>query len=1346
MRRNLLWVVLAFLVLTSKVAAQTGTTSLRGTVVDMTGGVVQGAKVTLSDPVRSAERTSTTNASGAYEFLSLPPGNYSVSVEMTGFRKYHQSGLQLLVDSPATVNITLQVGSTTETIEVTAQAETLNTSNASLGIAFGENQVKQLPLEGRNVPDLLSLQAGVAYIGNRADARPDVDTRNGAVNGAHSDQSNVTLDGVDVNDETRGYAFTSVLPVTLDSVQEFRVTTTNYTADQGRSSGAQVSLVTKSGGNDFHGSLYEYHRNTITSANDYFVKISELRNGQPNVPPKLIRNIFGGSVGGPFRKNRLFFFANYEAHRQREENSVLRIVPSLALRDGVVQYLCNEITDSQGNKTLDTTTCPGGTVQGKTGPHQIQPGYEGLGYQDVKTLDPLGLGADQAVLDYFNKFPTTNLDSTQGDGLNLVGFRFRGAVPTSDNWYIARLDYKITDSGSHSIFWRGALKNYSHNEPPYLPGQGPQKGLADYSKGFSVGYTGVLRPNLVNNFRWGYTRQSSGTLGNSDQPFIRFRGLNDDTTSNNSSLQVVRTNVFQVPVHNFTDDVSWTKGKHTLQFGVNVGFLRTSRSNTLSSFSSAEANPNQLPTAGIANKGIPGDPPVSGFPVVDPGFNTGYDYPFMALLGSVSQVNARYNYKIDGSVLPQGTPLSRHFAADSYEFYAQDSWKIKPNLTVTYGLRYSLSSPPWETNGVQVGPTMNLGDWFNLRAQNMNQGIGSSADPVISLDLAGPAHGKSGFYDWDYHNFSPRLAVAWSPGASGGFWKRLLGGSGQTTIRAGFGIVYDRVGQGLLTTFDKRGSFGLSTSLTNKNGCETLDKAPRLTDVNVIPNLDAAGNPILDNCKNPIYTPAPPGAFPQTPPYGSQKGAFTSGNSVDRSLKTPYSYTLDLSVGRELGHDFSIDVSYVGRLSHRLLALEDLAQPADLVDPKTGVDYYSAVKALSKLYNPVGDGTNGLPASQITPAMVGPTAQYWYDMTQPLQPGGAYRLDGDSVSGTASFCDPGFTSTTDALEMNYALFSCYFNNESTAIQVLDQAGFPDPNHPGDPINNIPGVVYYGNCGATASVPNCYLNSQYNSLLAWRSVGTASYHALQVNLRKHPSKGVQFDLNYTYSKSIDLESDAERVDLQVQALGFIQNAWRPKQLRGVSDFDTPHQINANWIVELPFGKGKVLGKYAGRSLDEAIGGWQLSGLARWTSGFPVNIGNGSAWPTNWEYNPNATQIRRAVTGTTKNPDGSVNIFPDPSGPTGLGAFRPTVPGESGARNPIRGDGFAGLDLGLGKRWTMPWKESQSLQFRWEVFNVLNLTRFDVQTITSNIDAGSSFGNYSGLSTNPRVMQFALRFEF
>ena len=201
-----------------------------------------------------------------------------------------------------------------------------------------KDKCARFPLEGRNVPDLLSLQAGVAYTGNRIGDK-DQDTRNGAVNGARSDQSNVTLDGVDVNDQSNGYAFTSVLPVTQDSVQEFRVTTTNYGADQGQGSGAQVALVTKSGTNAFHGSAYEYLRNTITSANDYLVKQSELNIGAPNKPLQLNRNIFGATVGGPLRKDRLFFFTNYEGTREREQQRAERVIPTPSLCQGIFQYV-----------------------------------------------------------------------------------------------------------------------------------------------------------------------------------------------------------------------------------------------------------------------------------------------------------------------------------------------------------------------------------------------------------------------------------------------------------------------------------------------------------------------------------------------------------------------------------------------------------------------------------------------------------------------------------------------------------------------------------------------------------------------------------------------------------------------------------------------------------------------------------------------------------------------------------------------------------------------------------------------------------------------------------------------
>src|SRR6266851_8484834 len=237
--------VVVVLISESLALAQTGTTSLRGAVTDKSGATVAGAKVNAINAAEAINREGTTGSAGEYEFLGLQPGVYSLTVEQDGFRKYEQNKLQLLVNSPATQNVTLEIGSSVQTVEVSAQTQTLNTSDASLGTAFTERQIKELPLEAGNVPELLSLQAGVAYTGNRPDINKDTDTRSGAVNGARSDQSNITLDGVDVNSDLKGYAFTSVLPITQDSVQEFRVTTSNYNADEGRSSGAQVSLVTK---------------------------------------------------------------------------------------------------------------------------------------------------------------------------------------------------------------------------------------------------------------------------------------------------------------------------------------------------------------------------------------------------------------------------------------------------------------------------------------------------------------------------------------------------------------------------------------------------------------------------------------------------------------------------------------------------------------------------------------------------------------------------------------------------------------------------------------------------------------------------------------------------------------------------------------------------------------------------------------------------------------------------------------------------------------------------------------------------------------------------------------------
>jgi hypothetical protein len=1303
--------------------AQTGTTSLRGTVSDKTGGVITGANVVLRSQERSFERQTSSDETGVYEFLSLPPGTYALTVESAGFRKHEQRDLELLVNNPATVNVRLEVGATSETIEVNAQAITLNATDASLGIAFGENQVKQLPLEGRNVPDLLSLQPGVVYTGNRSDVDQDTDTRSGAVNGARSDQTNVTLDGIPVNPKG-GYAFNSVLPVTLDSVEEFRVTTVGGNADEGVSGGAQVALVTKSGTDKFHGSAYEYHRNTATSANDFFVKSAQIQtcenNGTPlsdkscNQAPKLIRNIFGASLGGPLKKNRLYFFTNFEATRRAEQASQLSAVPSDAMKDGVIRYLCTLNTDGSYN----TQACPGGSVTGLDGKSfPVPAGYYGLGPAALQQMDPQGIGVDNAIIKYLNTFPTSNTIGT-GDGYNYVGYRFASPISDTKNWYIARLDYNLTADAKQRLSVSGGLANESNSQAPYLPGEPPQYTVVNFNKGIVANYSAVITPNLLNNFRYGFVRESVGNIGNSNQTWVYLRGLNDGLGA------ITRSQSFQRPTHNFYDDVSWTHGRHTWQFGVQISLLRDAESNYNNSYNDAVTNSSWIDTGSLsANSTSPFNPISQGFPAVDLSFANSYDYPTMALYGAVSQVDGYYNYLKNGSVQPEGAPVARNFAEDAYELYAQDVWKVKPNLTVTLGVRYSMFSPPWETNGLEVTPTINLGNWFLQRAANMMQGIPSNQDPLISFDLSGPANGgRPGYYNWDYDNLGPRVAVAYSPYADSGLLGALFGGKGESSIRAGFGIVYDRAGESLVDDFNTGGSYGLSTTLTTQEGSLSAATAPRVTDINTIPTVAADG-------VTPILVPAPKATFPTQFPIG----LFDVQTGVDQNLKTPYSYTIDFSFGRELPSGFSLEVAYVGRLSHRLLTPVDLAMPMDLYDKKSGLDYFKAITALGKIYRS-GETTDQFQANLASlPSNV---QQYFADMVQPLVSGGAYAV------GNCTNPNGTMTSTMSPVVAIYDFFCGYNYQETSALQYWDTGGIPDAN--------IPGQAYLPTGGAYS-----FFNQQFASLYAWRSIGAANYHAMDVTLRHKMSHGLQFDFNYTFSKSIDMSSDAERAGVFGGLGGQVYNAWDPSLNRAVSDFDVTHQFNANWILDLPFGKGRRIAPDAHGALNAVIGGWQLSGLFRLTSGFPVNVSAGARYITDWQLSPNAFLTSPVKTGTytvpatnpdgTPNPDaGAVNVFAN--GPAAVNSFRVPFPGEVGQRNSIRGPGYFGIDMGLAKRWTMPWSDKQTLQFRWEVFNITNSVRFDVQTGNEYLDVGNSFGNYSGLLTNPRVMQFALRYEF
>jgi hypothetical protein len=1310
-----------FLLAGSLVWAQTGTTSLRGIVSDAKGAVVAGAEVTVADRQNGLTRSVKTDGQGEYQFQQLPPATYTLTVAGAGFATLTQDKVELLVGVPSSLNVTLQVQGQSVTVEVTGEGTHVNTTDATMGNAFDSKQIQELPFEGRNPVEMLSLQAGVTYTSPTTGTNVNnmTDTRSGSVNGGRSDQANITLDGVDNNDQENGFAFTGAVRSTLDSVEEFRVTTTNSNADEGRSSGAQVQLVTKSGTNGWHGSAYEANRSNIGEANDWFNKSDELNTQQQNIPPFLRRNTFGASFGGPIKKNKLFFFANWEKQIQHESTETVRIVPSMNLRNGISSYWCvtsdpNCVVGNTGNNGANFTIGSAAGVPAGDLLVTMTPGTLSLLDPNcfAENVCPLGPGANPSAMSIMRSFPAPNsifaTDSLSGlasDGYNYQGFGFAGATPLTFNTYIAKLDYNLTQNGNHRIFVRGIMNGDRVDQAPEFPGLAPNIAQVTVAKSLAIGYTAVLTNNLINTFHYGLTRQAVDQVGAGNTDFVNLRGLDFTGGQTNNSYDVA------VPVHNFIEDVSWIKGKHTFGFGGNLRLLGNLKASYLSSFSDAVTNASWFNVSGIANKGTSLDPGAPQFgplgsnyhlPGVDPGFNNSWDYPITALTGILTEVDQRYNFTTAGVTLPDGAANVRHFVNREFETYVQDSWRVRPNLTFTYGLRWTLLQPPYEKNGVEVAPTTSLNSWFAQRASSML--TGQPFNDPITFGLAGNANGKPSYWGYDYKDFAPRIAIAFSPDSTDGLLGRLLGGPGKTSIRLGVGMYYDHFGQGVVNTFDQNGSFGLSTLLTNTGGVQAVDGvAAQLTQGGQAAPRMGTTNPLY-TLPPTLITPSPGASFPATFPLTN----FAVQWGLDDKLKTPYSYAFNLSFERELKHNFTIETAYVGRIGRRLLQQEDLAQPRDIVDPASHMDYYTATRMLD---NAVLAGT---PESSVQ------KIPYWENLFGATSAG----------PGGAAGCTPGVGNPTATQNM-YDLMQCGFvHNETTFQQIIDGVG-------GTPC--FPGCITLG--GVPQTTPQ-YFSSQFASLYAWRAIGNSYYNAGQLILRHAMSHGVQFDLNYTYSHSIDEGSDAERIG-DLGGLGDqIFNAWNPGLQRATSTFDATHQINSNWVVELPYGKGKPFGSGSGRIANSVLGGWAVTGVGRWTSGFPVSVGNGAAWATNWDLSGYATQIGpNPPTGITI-VNGEPNMFKDYT--TAVNSYRQDFPGEVGNRTSLRGPGYFDIDAGLHKVFNIT--ERQQLQFRWDVFNAFNSVRFDVQSANISPDVQSAFGFLSRTLTLYRRMEFGVHYQF
>ena len=1264
--------VTVMLGIASLARAQAGTGALSGTVKDSQGGVVPGAMVTVVLPTTGATRSGTSNQQGAFNFPGLPPGMYTLRVELTGFRPVVHEKVELGVDRTTQLDVVLAVGAITDTVTVTEASPIINTTDASVGSTLSQQTIERLPVEGRNIVHLLSLQPGAVFIPT-ANANT-VDPRYGAVAGSRADQQNVTLDGIDVNDPQLQAAYTSAVRMTQDALQEFRVSTTNYSAEAGRSSGAQVSLVTRSGTNQYNGSGYWFLRRTATSANEYFTKLAQVLADEPSKAPKLDKDIFGAAFGGPIRRNRMFFFGNYEKFKENSESPVVRSVPSASFRDGVLMYQCQV-----------AALCPGGSVQGFAGSHAVQPGWFGLSPSQIATIDPLGIGPSVAASQHFKQYPLPNEPGL--DGANIMDFRFSAPIKNDFNTFIGRFDYRV--GNNQSLFGRFNMQDDTINSAPQFPGQVPRSQGLQKNYGFAIGYDRAIGSSLVNSFRYGLTQIDSSTVGLLKGNAVSFRFFDDYDALTSSSTR-------ETPTHNIVNDVSWLKGSHTLKAGANLRWTRIPATRDSGSWLSATVNPSWV--SGVGQTFQPGGPDCSTpgctlYPAVASTFTAGYADAWLHSLAVVSQANLRANYDKQGNALPVGEPISRKYASDEYEFYVQDSWRLRANLTVTAGLRYSLYSPPYEVNGLQVAPSISMGQWFNDRAEGMQRGVPSNASPIVTFDLAGPKNGGRGFYETDRNNFAPRFAVAWTPHAERGLlgW---LTGKDKMVIRGGYSKVFDRIGQGLALNFDQSFSFGMSTALSSPFGdpYET-NPAARFVSISTMP---------------PTMPAVPPGGYPQTPPL--EAGVITT--SIDDTLVTPSAHMANLIVGRELGGNFAIEAGYVGRFGRDLLVRRDLAMPLNLTDTRSGMDYFTAAQTVIRSLQAAG-----IPRGAAVDAYaVIPNLPYW-----------------ENLFPSAANAHPGVLSATQAIARR-------FNRDApdyiTTLWRTDQFC-------------VPGCSIYG--------PFAYFAQQYDSLAGISSVGRSNYHSMIVTLRKRYSAGVQFDLNYTLSESKDNGSQVERGSAfgnfgNGGYTGFLLNSFEPDLNYSTSDFDVRHQVNFNWIYDLPFGRGRRFGGGAGGFVNQLIGDWSIAGLTRWTSGFPFNVYNcRSCWPTNWNLQGNASLVNPGQLPETELTKNAVDNRPSPfkDAEEALKFFRFSLPGEVGLRNALRGDGYFTLDTSVSKAWNLGISDHK-LRFRWDVFNATNTAKFDVGDMTMFPDR-SGFGRYDGTlaacdGQAGRCMQFALRYEF
>ena len=1285
-------VILAVLALFLSASGQSTGGRILGRVADSTGAVVTGVQITLTNEATGVSRDTKTDQSGDYNFVEVVPGNYHVEYVLQGFKKYVRSSVTLAVNQVLTLNATLQPGATQETVEVTSEAPLVDTTSTQLGAVVDDRSVSQLPLNARDTYQFLQLQPGVMSTTGTGNQIVYGSDKSGSVsvNGGRGRANNFSVNGGDANDQFVNLPTVQPSP---DTIQEFRVLTNTFDAEYGRNSGSVVNVITKSGTNAVHGNLYEFFRNTKLNANPYCLPAID------NVTcdkPQFNQNQFGGTFGGPIKKDRTFFFTSYEGRRVRQGiPSPLVFVPDAAERPSATQPFANFSEESVFTGTL-----------GSAFPLQQRPGCasaitaqtqgqatlaDGAAYG--ATYDPVtnartstGIFTD-VVNNRDNIIPLACLDATAVDLLSYVPLPANGGSklvtapvqPVRGDQVTLRLDHRINDKQNLSFYY---YFDDDHQISPFavfeaaganVPGFGSI--VNERFQQYNITHTWTINNTTVNEFRFNYNREAQGTfqhpvftaavqnscppapswltnvtgpvpcftdptdptnalgihpnLGPQHEglPFIQVSG--GFTIGNNGEGELPQVgNSFQ-----WSDNVSKVVGKHSFKFG---GDVRRQRFDQLLYFD------------------VNGEFFVDETSTNTTNGDTAFSDYMLGLPGSYGQGSAQHEHVRDTGLY----------------LFAQDSWKIKPNLTLNYGLRWELNTPiadiskhvqtfrPGAHTTVypcKLDPTIDAALVAAYGSTDCSPTGPAAAVFPTGLVVPGDPGVPNGLTQTYYKAFAPRIGIAWSPGSSG-----------KTSIRTGWGLFYNPIEQLVLEQFSAEPPFGGSTFPFN-----TLFNEPFLDQSGGFSYPNPFGLPQLGGVNGILDPPR------NKPTDWAMFRPNTLFGQFQPNMRTQYSAQYNLTIQRQLTNDMKLEIGYVGSQGHRLLATHDInyGNPQTCLDLQAISDHYANLNPNDPLVSTYGCGP------------------YFADT--------AFGLPPNTIPAGFSIHLPNGQTVTGPNAQGIGIVGL---RRYSSPQCNPVGGWDDANQVwtnGCPVDGIP---------------------VFSSIFAQDTIANSAYNSLQASLDKRFAHGLQFTAAYTFSKSFDEASSFEG----------ILNPIDPRRSRSLSAFDARHRLVLSYYWQLP------TQKFSGTT-GKLLNGWAVSGITSFQTGFPIRISTLDDQELMYSFDfelPGEPDL--VAPFKTMKPQSN-----------GLYYFNPSVFSEDNTfgrignspRTICCGPHQSQTDFAVLK--TFATSENTHVDFRAEFFNIFNHTQFF--NPDGNFSDGAQFGQVNQVR-DPRLVQFALKLFF